>query len=172
MTGGRFFCHIYCQKEAWRRIPPDEPRGYLFPYLGRIASEARHLIEIVMKFFFGKCGKSVICGYYRYFLLYHFCIYCYISKGVIMSVTAALAIGDLMKKYRFTEEEQSFYEHLKVPCAVYQFVNKRVAPLAISEGFCRIFPESWRRIMEMSTAAGSAPIISRCRPRRPIWITG
>lgn len=51
MTEGRFFCHIYCQKEAWRRIPPDEPRGYLFPYLGRIASEARHLIEIVMEFF-------------------------------------------------------------------------------------------------------------------------
>lgn len=172
MTEGRFFCHIYCQKEAWRRIPPDEPRGYLFPYLGRIASEARHLIEIVMGFFSANAeslSSAVIIDIFCYTISVYTAI---ISKGVIMSVTAALVIGDLMKKYRFTEEEQSFYEHLKVPRAVYQFVNKRVAPLAISEGFCRIFPESWRRILEMSTAAGSAPIISRCRPRRPIWITG
>ena len=44
-----------------------------------------------------------------------------------------------MEQYRLTEQERAFYEGLKQPFAVYQFVDNRVATLAVSEGFCALF---------------------------------
>ena len=44
-----------------------------------------------------------------------------------------------MERYRFTEQELAFLEGLQQPFAVYQFVDKRVVTLALSEGFCKLF---------------------------------
>lgn len=44
-----------------------------------------------------------------------------------------------MEKYQFTKQEQSILESLQQPFAVYQFVDRRVVTLVISEGFCRLF---------------------------------
>ena len=44
-----------------------------------------------------------------------------------------------MEKYRFSAQEQYTLEHLKQPFAVYQFVEKRVVTLILSDGFCTLF---------------------------------
>ncbi len=44
-----------------------------------------------------------------------------------------------MERYEFTQERQSFIEGLKQPFAVYQFLNKTVVTLALSDGFCKLF---------------------------------
>ena len=44
-----------------------------------------------------------------------------------------------MKRYCFTEQLQSAYESMQVPFAIYQFINKRVVTLALSDGFCELF---------------------------------
>ena len=44
-----------------------------------------------------------------------------------------------MEKYRFPENEQSILESMKIPFAVYQFINDKVVTIALSEGFCELF---------------------------------
>ena len=44
-----------------------------------------------------------------------------------------------MERYEFTKEQKAFMEGLKQPFAVYQYLNKKVVALALSEGFCRLF---------------------------------
>ena len=44
-----------------------------------------------------------------------------------------------MERYRFTEQLQAAYESMQVPFAIYQFINKRVATLVLSDGFCELF---------------------------------
>ncbi len=44
-----------------------------------------------------------------------------------------------MERYQLTRQEQVFFESLPQAFAVYQFVNKRVVTLALSDGFCRLF---------------------------------
>lgn len=44
-----------------------------------------------------------------------------------------------MKKYLMPEQEKQALERLKQPFAVYQFVDKRVVTLALSDGFCELF---------------------------------
>ena len=44
-----------------------------------------------------------------------------------------------MERYRFTEQEKELLEHLQQPLAVYQFIDRRVVTLALSDGFCRLF---------------------------------
>ena len=44
-----------------------------------------------------------------------------------------------MKKYIFSEEKRSALEHLRQPFAVYQFIDKRVVTLLLSDGFCDLF---------------------------------
>lgn len=44
-----------------------------------------------------------------------------------------------MERYRFTDQVQNAYEELKQPLAIYQFVNKRVVTLVLSDGFCELF---------------------------------
>ena len=44
-----------------------------------------------------------------------------------------------MEKYEFTAEARSLMEQMQVPFAVYQFLDKRVVTLALSDGFCRLF---------------------------------
>ena len=43
-----------------------------------------------------------------------------------------------MKRYRLPPDEQSLIENLQQPFAVYQFVDRRVVTLALSDGFCRL----------------------------------
>ena len=43
------------------------------------------------------------------------------------------------EKYRFDPQTLETLEHLSVPFAVYQFLDKRVVTLALSDGFCRLF---------------------------------
>ena len=49
-----------------------------------------------------------------------------------------------MEKYSFSAHEKSWLEGLRQPFAVYQFLNKRVVTLAISDGFCKLFGYSDR----------------------------
>ena len=44
-----------------------------------------------------------------------------------------------MEKYRFSQQERTTLERLTTPLGVYQLVNKRVAPLVFSDGFCELF---------------------------------
>ena len=44
-----------------------------------------------------------------------------------------------MEKYIFTEEKRSALESLRPPFAVYQFINKRVVTVLVSNGFCDLF---------------------------------
>ncbi len=43
-----------------------------------------------------------------------------------------------MEKYSFSQAERNMYEKLSVPFAVYQYVDKRVVTLALSDGFCEL----------------------------------
>ena len=44
-----------------------------------------------------------------------------------------------MEKYTFTDEQRAVIEGMQLPFAVYQFINKRVVALALSDGFCEMF---------------------------------
>ncbi len=44
-----------------------------------------------------------------------------------------------MEKYEFPAEKKAFLEGMRVPFAIYQFVDKRVVTLVLSAGFCRLF---------------------------------
>lgn len=44
-----------------------------------------------------------------------------------------------MEKYIFTAEKRSALESLRQPFAVYQFINKRVVTLLLSDGFLKLF---------------------------------
>ena len=44
-----------------------------------------------------------------------------------------------MQRYRFTEQLQTAYENMQVPFAIYQFIDKQVVTLALSDGFCELF---------------------------------
>lgn len=43
------------------------------------------------------------------------------------------------QRYCYDKKTQETYEHLSVPFAIYQFVDKRVVTLVLSDGFCRLF---------------------------------
>ncbi len=43
-----------------------------------------------------------------------------------------------MERYRYTAQELKTIENLQQPFAVYQFIDKRVVTLALSDGFCRM----------------------------------
>ena len=45
----------------------------------------------------------------------------------------------MMEKYRFGEAEEKLIENMSVPVAVYQFIDRRVATVALSKGFCELF---------------------------------
>ena len=44
-----------------------------------------------------------------------------------------------MEKYQFTDAQRALVEGLQVPFAVYQFIDKRVVTIALSDGFCKLF---------------------------------
>ena len=44
-----------------------------------------------------------------------------------------------MERYVFTAEKKAALEGLRQPFAIYQFINKRVVTLVLSEGFCELF---------------------------------
>lgn len=44
-----------------------------------------------------------------------------------------------MKRYELPQQEKAILEHLRQAFAVYQFVDKRVAALVLSDGFCQLF---------------------------------
>lgn len=44
-----------------------------------------------------------------------------------------------MEKYCFDQKTQEILEGLTIPCAVYQYVDKRVVTIALSKGFCDEF---------------------------------
>ena len=45
----------------------------------------------------------------------------------------------MTERYRYDQKTQETLEHLSVPFAVYQFVDKRVVTLVLSDGFCKLF---------------------------------
>ena len=44
-----------------------------------------------------------------------------------------------MEKYQFTNEQRKMLEGMQMPFAIYQFINKRVSTLVLSDGFCELF---------------------------------
>ena len=44
-----------------------------------------------------------------------------------------------MEKYQFSLAQQTLMEGMKVPFAIYQFVDRRVVTLVLSDGFCALF---------------------------------
>ena len=50
-----------------------------------------------------------------------------------------------MERYCLPEQEKTILEALQQPFAVYQFVDKRVVTLALSDGFCELFGYADRR---------------------------
>ena len=47
--------------------------------------------------------------------------------------------GELLEKYRYNEEEKAFLEGSCIPFAAYQFINKRVVTIVLSDGFFDLF---------------------------------
>ena len=43
-----------------------------------------------------------------------------------------------MERYRFSDDERRHLEALPIPLAVYQFINKRVVTLLLSDGFLKL----------------------------------
>ena len=43
-----------------------------------------------------------------------------------------------MEKYSFTDDQQSLMERMTIPFAVFQLVDQRIVPLALSDGFCEL----------------------------------
>ena len=43
-----------------------------------------------------------------------------------------------MKRYEFSDAERKALEKLRVPLAVYQFLNKRVVTVLVSDGFIEL----------------------------------
>ena len=44
-----------------------------------------------------------------------------------------------MEKYRYSDEELRLLESSLIPFAIYQFINKRVVTIVLSEGFFELF---------------------------------
>ncbi len=44
-----------------------------------------------------------------------------------------------MEKYAFSSQEQAVMERSRMPFAIYQFIDKRVRTLVLSDGFCSLF---------------------------------
>ena len=44
-----------------------------------------------------------------------------------------------MEKYQFSEAEKKLIESIQQPLVIYQYINKRVVSIAISDGFCELF---------------------------------
>ena len=44
-----------------------------------------------------------------------------------------------MEKYQFDSAAKAALEKLRVPLAVYQFIDKRVVTILLSDGFCEMF---------------------------------
>ena len=59
-----------------------------------------------------------------------------------------------MERYRLSEQERAILEGLQQPYAMYQLVDKRVATLILSEGFCELFgyTDKARAYHDMDTA--------------------
>lgn len=45
----------------------------------------------------------------------------------------------VVERYEFAPEQKIFMEGMQIPFAVYQFIDKRVVTLVLSEGFCELF---------------------------------
>ena len=43
-----------------------------------------------------------------------------------------------MKRYQFSDAERTALEKLRVPLAIYQFINKRVVTVLVSDGFIEL----------------------------------
>ena len=66
-----------------------------------------------------------------------------------------------MKKYHFSEAELSCLENLRVPLAVYQFLDKRVVMRVLSAGFCDLFDFETR---EQAYAVMTSDMYSTAHP--------
>ena len=66
-----------------------------------------------------------------------------------------------MKRYEFSSKEKSIIEALSIPLAVYQFIDKRVVTIALSDGFCKTFGYTERaqavKDMDNNMYAGTHP---------------
>lgn len=43
------------------------------------------------------------------------------------------------QKFRFDQRTQEILEHMTIPFAIYQYIDKRVVTIALSQGFCDEF---------------------------------
>ena len=43
------------------------------------------------------------------------------------------------EKFSFDQQTQEILEHLSIPFAIYQYIDKRVVTIALSQGFCDEF---------------------------------
>ena len=48
-------------------------------------------------------------------------------------------VDSQMEKYRFNDTERKVLESSRIPLAVYQFINRKVTTLVLSDGFCELF---------------------------------
>ena len=44
-----------------------------------------------------------------------------------------------MERYEFSNESRELLEKSVIPFAIYQFIDKRVVTLIVSDGFCKLF---------------------------------
>jgi hypothetical protein len=56
-----------------------------------------------------------------------------------LAKSAGESVMSTVERYRFDKRTQEIMEHMAIPFAVYQFIDKRVATIALSAGFCRLF---------------------------------
>ena len=69
-----------------------------------------------------------------------------------------------MKRYEFSDAERKALEKLRVPLAVYQFLNKRVVTVLVSDGFIEMLGYDSRE--KTIYARMPTPTTSHMSPKR------
>ena len=61
------------------------------------------------------------------------------KKALKKSTDEALENEEIMERYRYTVEQRTQIERMRVPMGIYQFAENRMFAVALSDGYCRLF---------------------------------
>ena len=54
-----------------------------------------------------------------------------------------------MDRYCFDEKTRAIYESMAIPCVIFQYVNKKVETLLVSDGFCETLGVGREKAIEL-----------------------
>ena len=54
--------------------------------------------------------------------------------------------------YKFTDDRRRIYESMRVPFAIYQYIDSRILPVLVSDGFCEQMSMDREKLMKQLAA--------------------